>query len=153
MDQLKSAFMKRILIVIFLASIVQLHSQSPQESIGNVMKLQSDAWNQGDIDAFMKYYWNNEDLTFVSKKGVSKGWQKVYDNYKRGYPDKSAMGKLTFDQLEFDKMSGTAYMVTGSWYLEYEPVKDLDRVNVGGWFTLIFKKFKNDWLIIYDHTS
>jgi len=145
--------MKKILVLLFVFGMSCLIAQSPEESIRNVMKIQSDAWNQGDIDGFMKYYWNNEGLTFVSKRGVSKGWQQVYNNYKKGYPDKSAMGKLTFDKLEFDKMSGTAYMVTGSWYLEYEAVKDVNRENVGGWFTLIFKKLKKDWRIVYDHTS
>jgi ketosteroid isomerase-like protein len=145
--------MRKVFVFLFIVGINYLGAQSPEETIRNVMKIQSDAWNTGDIDGFMKYYWNNEDLTFVSKRGVSKGWQQVYNNYKKGYPDKSAMGKLTFDKLEFDKMSGIAYMVTGSWYLEYEPVKDAERENVGGWFTLIFKKFKKDWLIVYDHTS
>jgi ketosteroid isomerase-like protein len=146
--------MKKFFVLLFITSIHYALAQSPEESIRAVMKTQSDAWNQGDIDGFMKYYWNNPDLTFVSKRGVSKGWQQVYDNYKKGYPDKTAMGKLTFDKLEFDKMSGTTYMVTGSWFLEYEQVKDANnRDNVGGWFTLIFKKFKKDWLIVYDHTS
>jgi ketosteroid isomerase-like protein len=145
--------MRKLFLVVFCLSIQFVKAQSPEESIRAIMSLQSAAWNKGDVDGFMKYYWNNEDLTFVSKRGVSKGWQQVYDNYKKGYPDKAAMGTLTFDKLEFDKMSSTAYMVTGSWFLEYPQVKDGNRENVGGWFTLIFKKFKKDWLIVYDHTS
>jgi ketosteroid isomerase-like protein len=144
--------MRKLWIIVFCYGIQFLPAQSPEEAIRNVMKLQSEAWNAGDVDGFMKYYWNNEDLTFVSKRGVSKGWQQVYDNYKKGYPDKAAMGNLTFDKLEFDKMSSTAYMVTGSWFLEYPKAKE-EREDVGGWFTLIFKKFKKDWLIVYDHTS
>jgi len=146
--------MRQLLFILLGFTTLQLTAQSPEESIRNIMKIQSDAWNTGDIDGFMKYYWNSPNLTFVSKRGVSKGWQQVYDNYKKGYPDKSAMGKLSFDKLEFDKMSGTAYIVTGSWYLEYMPgINDTQRENVGGWFTLIFKKLKKDWLIVYDHTS
>lgn len=144
--------MRQLLFILFGFISVQLIAQAPEDAIRNVMKLQSEAWNTGDVDGFMKYYWNNEELTFVSKRGVSKGWQQVYDNYKKGYPDKAAMGKLTFDKLEFDKMSSTAYMVTGSWFLEYPKAKE-EREDVGGWFTLIFKKFKKDWLIVYDHTS
>jgi ketosteroid isomerase-like protein len=145
--------MRFYLYVLVALMAIPLQAQTPEESIRNVMKIQSEAWNAGDVDGFMKYYWNSPELTFVSKRGVSKGWQQVYDNYKKGYPDKQAMGSLTFDQLVFEEMNGTTYMVTGHWWLEYEKIKDSDRVDTGGWFTLIFKKFKKDWLIVYDHTS
>ena len=136
---------QRILILVFTLSVT-LTAQSPEETIRNIMKTQSDAWNNGDVDGFMKYYWNSPELSFVSKNGISKGWQQVTDNYKKNYPDKKAMGFLTFDQLVFEKMNPNAYMVTGSWHLQKEQ-------EVGGWFTLVFKKFKKDWLIVYDHTS
>lgn len=132
--------------VVLCLSVGAIIAQTPEESIRTIMKSQSDSWNKADIDGFMKYYWNSTELTFVSKKGVSKGWQQVYDNYKKGYPNQEAMGVLTFDQLVFEKMNAKAYMVTGSWHLQKEE-------EVGGWFTLIFKKFKKDWLIVYDHTS
>ncbi len=134
------------MIFLLVSMCSMLTAQTPEESIRTILKTQSEAWNKADIDGFMKYYWNSTELTFVSKKGVSKGWQQVYDNYKEGYPTQEAMGVLTFDQLVFEKMNSKAYMVTGSWHLQKEE-------EAGGWFTLIFKKFKKDWLIVYDHTS
>ena len=138
--------MKYIWMIIIGMIYLQLNAQTPEESIRSIMQAQSDAWNKADIDGFMKYYWNDPELTFVSKRGVSKGWQQVYDNYKKGYPNQEAMGILSFDQLVFDQMNTKAYMVTGSWHLQ-------KKEEVGGWFTLIFKKIKKDWLIVYDHTS
>ncbi len=137
--------MRQILILACLFT-VQISAQRPEDQIKTIMQSQAEAWNKGDVDGFMRYYWKDPELTFVSKNGVSKGWQQVYDNYKRGYPDKKAMGFLTFDHLVFEKMTAKAYMVTGSWHLQKEE-------EVGGWFTLIFKKIKNNWLIVYDHTS
>jgi ketosteroid isomerase-like protein len=138
--------MKKLMILLLVGIYTMLAAQTPEEDIRRVLNTQSDAWNKADIDGFMKYYWNNPELTFVSKKGVSKGWQQVYDNYKKGYPSQEAMGVLTFDNLVFEKMNPKAYVVTGSWHLQRKE-------EVGGWFTLIFKKFKKDWLIVYDHTS
>jgi len=138
--------MRRLLVIVFICFVSPLVAQTPEDAIRTVLKTQSEAWNKGDIDGFMKYYWKSEELSFVGKDGVSKGWQKVYDNYKKGYPSQEAMGILAFDQLVFEKMSPKAYMVTGSWHLQ-------KKEEVGGWFTLIFKKFKKDWLIVYDHTS
>jgi hypothetical protein len=36
---------------------------------------------------------------FIGKSGITYGWQKTLDNYKKGYPDKEAMGKLHFTLL------------------------------------------------------
>lgn len=138
--------MRKLWIIVMFCFVQQLSAQTSEESIRNVLKIQSEAWNKGDIDGFMKYYWKSEELSFVGKNGVSKGWQKVYDNYKKGYPNQEAMGILTFDQLVLEPLSPKAYMVTGSWHLQ-------KKEQAGGWFTLIFKKFKKEWLIIYDHTS
>lgn len=138
--------MKKILIYLIAGMSLMLRAQSPEESIRSIMNTQSEAWNNADIDGFMKYYWNSPELTFVSKNGISKGWQQVTDNYKKNYPNKDAMGILTFKDLVFEKMNAKSYMVTGSWHLQKEKA-------VGGWFTLMFKKIKKDWLIVYDHTS
>lgn len=56
------------------------------------------------------------------------------------------MGELTFSQLTIDRLSNNYYRVTGAWYLKKENPS-------GGWFTLIFKKIKKNWKIVYDHSS
>jgi len=145
--------MRKLILAIIVCLPVWGFCQTSEESISAVLNLQSQAWNKGDVDEFMNYYWKNEEVTFVSKNGVTKGWQKVYNNYKKGYPDKAAMGKLTFDHLVFEKMNPKAYVITGSWLLEYDTANGEERQNTGGWFTLIFKKFGKDWRIVYDHTS
>jgi ketosteroid isomerase-like protein len=50
--------------------------------IRNVLKSQQDAWNRGDINAFMNGYWHSDQTVFVSGDEVSRGWQKVLDRYK-----------------------------------------------------------------------
>ena len=57
------------------------------------------------------------------------------------------MGSLTFSDLEITVVSKDAAVVLGSWSLKRE--KD----NPGGKFTLIFRKFKEGWRIVHDHTS
>ena len=134
-----------------LAVLATFAQSEPQKAkiaadIRAVMDKQSVDWNRGDIPAFMEGYWKSEQLTFVSSR-VTKGWQKTLDNYKKSYPDKSAMGTLTFSDLEITVVSKDAAVVLGSWSLKRE--KD----NPGGKFTLIFRKFKEGWRIVHDHTS
>lgn len=104
------------------------------------------AWNNADIEGFMQGYWKSDSLQFISKNGVTYGWQGVYDNYKKNYKTKDDMGILTFDQLQFKKLNSKKYLVIGHWHLQKEKV-------VQGFFSLIFEKIKSKWLIILDHTS
>ena len=118
-----------------------------ETDIHKVMDKQAAAWNKGDIDGFMDGYWRSEKLTFISGTEVTRGWQKTLDNYKKGYDSKAKMGVLTFSDLEFTILSKDAAVVLGSWALRRE--KD----NPHGKFTLTFRKFKEGWRIVMDHTS
>ena len=115
--------------------------------IRQVMDAQTVAWNNGDIDGFMKGYWNSPDLIFVSGANVTRGWQPTIDRYKKTYDSRAKMGTLTFSDLEVDVLSKDSATVLGSWALARE--KD----NPKGKFTLIFRKLKDGWKIIHDHTS
>ena len=114
--------------------------------ITKVMTEQAAAWNKGDIDGFMKGYWKSEDLIFVSNV-VTRGWQQTLDRYKKSYNTKEKMGTLTFSDLEIDVLSKDSAKVLGSWI-----VATNDKAS-GGKFTLIFKKFRDGWKIVHDHTS
>lgn len=112
------------------------------------MKQQA-AWNDGNIEAYMQGYWKSDSLTFIGKKGITKGWQSTLENYQKSYPDKSAMGQLSFEILSLESLSSDAIYVVGKWNLAREPAKG----NLNGHFTLLFKKIKRQWLIVSDHSS
>jgi len=116
------------------------------KNIVTVMNKQIAAWNRGDLEGFMQGYWKSDSLLFVSAKPTY-GWQATLDNYKRGYPDKAAMGILSFDIIKVDVLDDKNAFVFGAWHLKRE--KD----NPGGYFTLLFKKIKGEWKVVVDHTS
>ena len=122
---------------------------SDQDSIAIVSKLfeQQVAWNEGDIDRFMETYWPNLQITFVGGGGIEQGWKAVKDNYYRRYPDRSAMGKLTFEVLQLRKTDVHSALLIGTYHLSRD-IGDLQGV-----FTLIWRKLENDWVIIHDHTT
>ena len=129
-----------------LGSCFFLHAQDKQAII-KVLETQRVAWNNGDIDGFMQGYWKSDSLMFVGKDAPVYGWQKTLDRYKRSYPDKAAMGKLTFTILKVDLLDKTNAFMLGAWHLDRE--KDAP----GGYFTLWFRKIKGIWVIVVDHTS
>jgi len=144
----------KIFLFIFLVAGVfstDIAAQSKDAKIKNeivtVLTAQTAEWNAGSIDGFMRGYWNSPELVFLSGDNVTKGWQPTIERYKKNYDSRAKMGILTFSNLEIEVLSKNAAVVLGSWALARE--KD----NPKGKFTLVFRKFKDGWKIVHDHTS
>jgi ketosteroid isomerase-like protein len=116
-------------------------------AIRTIMNEQVKAWNNGDIDVFMQGYWKSDSLLFVGSKGPEYGWKTTLENYKKRYPDTTVMGKLDFTFLEIKLLSADHAFVLGKWHLA-RTIGD-----IGGHFTLLFRKINGQWYIIADHTS
>jgi uncharacterized protein (TIGR02246 family) len=112
-----------------------------------VLTAQAEAWNRGDIDAFMEHYWKSDELTFSSGGQTTRGWQRTKENYQRRYPTRPSMGQLTFSDLEITPLGDAAALVLGRWRLTRDPSP------VGGNFTLVLRPIDGQWVIIHDHTS
>jgi ketosteroid isomerase-like protein len=140
--------MKKILLLpALLFSLVVLAQSSDELGIRKVLDDQLKAWNKGDVESFMQGYWKNDSLMFIGKSGINWGWQKTLENYKKGYPDTTAMGKLSFDIIVIKKLSPEYYYVVGKWMLK-RSIGDLS-----GHYNLLFRKVNGSWLIIADHSS
>lgn len=138
---------KIILFLSFLTSLALSQSKTEVAEVTENMKKQEAAWNKADIEGFMAYYWNSDSLKFIGSKGITYGWQKTLDNYKKSYPNQDAMGVLTFENKTIEQLSPTKIFVIGKWALKR---KDGD---VGGHYTLLWKKINGKWVIVVDHTS
>ena len=134
------------MVLFFLMNLNASFSQV-KKKIEKILHVQDTYWNQGDIEGFMKTYWQDDALMFIGKSGVTYGWNNTLNNYKRGYPDITAMGQLHFDLIQIKKLSRKYYFVVGKWYLS-RTIGDLQ-----GHFTLLIKKIRNHWVIIADHSS
>jgi hypothetical protein len=141
--------MKQFLISIFLISSVITFAQSKDEQqILSILDAQSKSWNEGKIDQFMKGYWQSDSLMFIGSSGITYGYDATLKNYYKRYPDRDAMGQLTFTILKLNRISNDSYFVIGKWFLMREKNGD-----VGGHFTLLWKKIKGEWVIVADHSS
>jgi len=134
-------------LLFFIGSIAAPAQNKDEQAILNSMNIQKQAWNKGDLEAYMQTYWKSDSLMFIGKSGITYGWQHTLNNYKRGYPDTTAMGKLSFDILHIKRLSVLYFSVAGKWQLTRTAG------NLSGHFTLLFKKIGNQWLIVSDHSS
>jgi hypothetical protein len=141
---------KYLLLACGLIWFIALKAQSNKDAdaIMHVLNTQIAAWNTGNIDQFMVGYWPSDSLMFIGKSGMNQGYQTTLDNYKKGYPDRAAMGTLKFDILKIKPLGKKHCFVVGKWHLA-RPEKG----DVGGHFSLVFEKQKGKWVIIADHSS
>ncbi len=128
-------------------SIVAFAQSSDELTIRKVLDQQVSAWNKGDVEGFMQGYWKDDSLMFIGKTGINRGWQKTLENYKKRYPDTTAMGKLSFDIILVKELSPEYYYVIGKWMLN-RSIGDLN-----GYYNLLFRKINGTWVIIADHSS
>jgi len=135
------------LAAFLLTACMTTPSPTAATDIRDTLLAQATAWNTGDIDAFMSDYVPDKTLRFASGGTVERGFSPTLARYKRRYPDASAMGRLTFSDLEIEVIDQDDALVFGRWEL----TRDADAP--GGLFTLHMVKRDGDWLIQSDHTS
>ncbi|HEV8505352.1 MAG TPA: DUF4440 domain-containing protein [Chitinophagaceae bacterium] len=139
--------MKHLILLPVLFSSLVVFAQGDEVNIRKVLDDQVKAWNKGDIESFMQGYWKNDSLMFIGRSGINWGWQRTLENYRKGYPDTTAMGKLSFDIIVMKKLSPEYFYVVGKWMLK-RSTGDLS-----GHYNLLFKNINGSWMIIADHSS
>lgn len=122
------------------------HKHQIEHEVRQVLDRQTTAWNNGSLDGFMETYWNSPDLTFASGGQVLRGWHPTMDRYRRRYPDTTAMGKLSTEDVRVTEIAPAAALVVGKWHLHRTRP-------IGGTFSLVMRKKQNRWVIIHDHTT
>jgi hypothetical protein len=87
------------------------------DDVNLVLDDQLKGWNAGNIDQFMEGYIKDSSVRFITDKKIKNSWQEITDSYKKGYPNKDAMGKLTFHRDEIRWVNRSAYIaqVIGRW--------------------------------------
>ena len=132
-----------------LGSLTALAAASAEEEVKSVLRAQQEAWNRGDLTAFMSAYEDTPELAFVGKE-VTRGWRATLERYQRTYPTRAAMGTLAFSALEVHEVAKGVAWVYGRFALE--------RTAEGGGaasgrFTLLVRRGKKGWKILLDHTA
>ena len=136
-----------ILSLVLVSSVFAAAQSADEAAIRKIMDDQTTAWNRGDVEGFMAGYWKSDKLEFVGGATVTRGWQATLDRYKKNYDSREKMGTLSFSDVEFTQVSKDAAFIVMSWSLAR--AKD----NPHGKSTLLFRKFKEGWRIVVDHSS
>jgi ketosteroid isomerase-like protein len=143
--------MRRFQIVLLLAFValgsVAAFGQVSEKTVRTLLSDQVDAWNAGNIEGYMKGYWNSDSTTFISGANVTRGYNEVLARYKKSYNSREKMGRLEFSDLQIRMVSSRVAIAMGVWKL----IRQKDQP--WGRFTLIIEEKSEGWRIVYDHTS
>ncbi|HEY1006179.1 MAG TPA: nuclear transport factor 2 family protein [Sphingobacteriaceae bacterium] len=139
--------MFRLLLIISLLFGSAAGFSQDRQPVLDLLERQRHAWNQGDLEGYMAGYWKSDSLLFVGSRGPSYGWETTLANYRRSYPDRGAMGNLSFDIREVRFLGADIAFVLGAWRL----AREQDEPH--GFFTLLVRKIKGEWKVVADHSS
>jgi ketosteroid isomerase-like protein len=159
--------MKRLILALVasapLLSAALLAAQTPRAPsipaqaavIQSTITAQADAWNRGDIPAFMQTYENSPDTTFVGMT-VRKGYDTILQRYRQGYSTTEQMGHLTFSNIEVRLLPSSCgspeyAVVTGNFHLDRTAHGEAKKDD--GIFSLVWHRGPKGWKIVLDHTS
>ena len=123
------------------------YAQTDIQRIKRVLTEQVEAWNRGEVEGYMKGYWESDSTVFVSGGSLTRGYKELLARYRRSYGTREKMGKLEFSELTIRLLHDGAAVATGIWRLYRAEDKPWGR------FTLIFEKKAEGWRITHDHTS
>ncbi len=130
-----------------MTAIVATAQTKDEQTIRRMLAAQVTEWNKGNIEGYMKGYWENDSLIFIGSKGPRYGYQTTLKRYKEAYPDADHMGVLTSTIKSAKKLSPDYYFIVGSWALKR------NAGDVSGSYTLLLRKIKGQWVIVCDHSS
>lgn len=141
--------MYKLIATYFLAifstiALGQIHVPGMPSEVLHTMESQQQAWNDGDLDSFMSGYWESDSLLFIGSRRVNSGFATTLANYKKSYPNKEAMGTLSFKNRSWTSISETAALLIGAWHLSDDQQ---------GMYSLIWKNIDGRWVIVADHSS
>ena len=150
---IKKMWKFKLVLILFACNALLYSCKEDQpndcQQIDELMMKQQRSWNEGNIEEFMSFYWNNDSLMFIGKNGIQYGWQTTLDNYQKSYRNQQEMGELNFTNLHCKLLGDQHYQITGNWKL----IRNDSLGNLSGFYSLLWKKIDDRWVIVYDHTN
>jgi uncharacterized protein (TIGR02246 family) len=147
----------RIASLALSLSALPLHAQAPgqlytashqQLDVTKVLLAQEDAWNKGDLDAYLSHYKDAPDTQAVLATPV-RGLEKIRAAYRTNYPNSLSMGTLEQSEVEVRELGENFALATGKYHITRPKKRGGD---VEGSFTEIFEKTTAGWQVIFSET-
>lgn len=106
----------------------------------------AEGWNKGVLEQYLSVY--TPDATEMRSTGPAGGVEKIEETMKNGFwKTGRPIQNLRYENVVVRMLGKEGALVTGQYILS-----GADRPDRTGWFTSVWKKTKDGWKMIHDHS-
>lgn len=120
-----------------------------QLDVVKIILAQQNAWNKGDLDAYLSHYKDAPDTQAVLANLV-RGVDNIRAAYKQNFPNRDAMGEIEDTDIEVKALGDNYALATGRYHLN-RPKKSGGPIE--GTFMELFEKTPTGWRIIFSQST
>lgn len=120
-----------------------------QLDVVKIILRQRDAWNNGNLDAYLSEYKDAPDTQAVLATLV-RGLENIRAAYRANFPNKEAMGTLDDSEVEVRALGANYALATGKYHLTRSRKAGGDAAGV---FTELFEKTPAGWKVIFSAST
>lgn len=141
------------LFLLFAASAPQIFGQesrkkqsSDEIQIRAALESTATGWNEGSLEKYLAVY--TPDATEMRGTGPAGGVEAIEETMKRGFwKTGRPLQTLRYESVVVRMLGKEGALVTGNYILTGGGIPERK-----GWFTSVWKKTKNGWRMIHDHS-
>jgi uncharacterized protein (TIGR02246 family) len=120
-----------------------------QLDVVKIVLAQQNAWNKGDLDAYLSHYKDAPDTQAVLANLV-RGIDNIRGAYKQNFPSRDSMGAIEDSDIEVKVLGDDYALATGKYHLN-RPKKSGGPIE--GSFMELFEKTQAGWKIIFSQST
>jgi hypothetical protein len=134
-----------------LAAAFLLLVQAPSGAAGEAargVQAQVAAWNRGDLEGALEAYCGEPRITWVTRSGVTRGYDEFAEGMRRDFADRTRMGRYEAELLETRALGRRSALVVLRWSI----TRDGRRL-MGGISTQLWERCRGRLRITLEHAS
>ncbi len=141
--------MARLLALVLALSLLTGPALAgPADEARKGLEAQIDAWNRDDLEGALARYWNAPDMTWVSRRGVERGFAPFAEAMRADAATNPDLGDYQAEVLEARDLSADSALMVMRWSI----TRDGKRL-MGGVSTQIWRPIDGRWVIVLEHAS
>ena len=117
-------------------------------AVQHALEGQIRAWNDGDINLAMTFYWNTPEMLWINKSGIQKGYESVLADFKTEFADPKKMGIYSYSPLHIEVLSESSAYFVIDWKIELEGNRLM-----GGISSQLWRLVEGRWVVVAEHAS
>ena len=121
---------------------------NPIEEVRQALDEQVQTWNAGNLEKALSWYWNDPEMLWISRSGISKGFGPARKIFQEAFVNGNRMGTYTYELLSISELSPSTIFYVFKWTIEHH-----DKRLMGAISSQVWKKLNGQWVITAEHAS